>query len=82
MKKCALILKKFWWVLLIGLLGLAYVLTRKVPPIPETSEPDEPEPEVAPDLLSKLKEKKEKVDEEIKNMDRDYLVDDINSDYE
>jgi len=83
MKKAWLIFKKVWWILLIALVGILYILLSgpRPPQAPPVYNPDKPEPEEAPDLLTKLIKKKEKVDEEIKGMGKRELIDNINNDY-
>lgn len=82
MTKAIMYLKLFGVFLLVLLVGILYIVMRRSPTeLVDVSTPDKPNHEPTPDLLGKLIKRKDEINEEIHNMSRSDLVDDINDSY-
>lgn len=84
MKKTFLLLKKYGWLLLIVAGAVvSFLLSRKPKTVPgQIPPPEPPKPRIAENFIKMAQNRKEQIDEEIKNLSRKQLIDSINSDYE
>ncbi len=78
--------KKYWYIFVAAGAFVVYLLTMRNPRKTITdlgSDPSDnpPEPVVAPDFLSNLRDKKKVNDAKIEKMSRSAFIDDINTDY-
>lgn len=76
-KKYLLVFLSFLLTLAIGAVtGILWTKRKVVPPKPATKVPP------PPDFVQSLQDKKEEIDAEVQQLDRDALADDINSRYD